>query len=127
MRLPGPELWKVVLPDRDELGRCDIAAFEHHPVDFLPHLSKALQWANEPMPFDIQVQRPGRCSRHLQGRDVLRPVGGIAWLFVARRSGLKIHCDFPPDSRTLLLFARAALSRAIRTGYPPVPPARVAP
>ena len=96
MRLPGPELWKVVLPDRDELGRRDIAAFEHHPVDFLPQLPKALQWANEPMPFDIQVQRPGRRSRHLQGRDVLRLVGSVAWLSVSERTGCVRHDGFPP-------------------------------
>src|SRR5206468_872248 len=96
-RLPGPELWKVVLPDRDELGRRDIAAFEHHPVDFLPQLPKALQWANEPMPFDVQVQCTRRRSRHLQGRDILRPVGGIAWLSVSERLGCVRHDGLPPS------------------------------
>src|SRR5262245_40553679 len=92
----------MFLPDRDEFGRRDPAPFEHNPVDFLPHLSEALEWAYEPVPSDIQVQRSRRRSHHLQGGDILRPVGAIAGLFVARRRGLKIHWDFPPDSKSAL-------------------------
>ena len=83
MRRLWPELWEVFLPDLDEFGRRDLAAFERRPVDFLPHLPKPLEWADKPMPFHIQIQCPGWCSRHLQGGDLLRPIDGIAWRYLA--------------------------------------------
>src|SRR5215469_18744037 len=99
MRFLWPELWKVVLPDLDEPGRRDIAAFQHHPVDFLPQLPKALEWANEPVPFDVQVQRTRRRSRHFQGGDLLRPMHCITRLFVFDRLGCVRHDGLPPSRK----------------------------
>src|SRR5829696_6881789 len=78
----GLELGEVLLPYLHDLFRRYIHSGQAHPVGLLPELPEALQRTDLVPSVHVQVCGPLRYVGDLQLLDPLRPVGGVARLFL---------------------------------------------
>src|SRR5437763_593093 len=86
-----PELWEMRLPSLDDLIWPDRSAMQTNTIDFLPHLTEALEWPDDLLPLYIQIHCSSWYTRDFQCRDLLHPIRSITRFTFIRRCGRSRH------------------------------------